>query len=84
METSKFMSLKAKDFTKGTITAALTAIVTGVYTSINAGTFPPDSAGWKAMGLVGLSAGIGYILKNWMTNSNDQFMKAEQKPETSK
>ena len=70
-------SLGWKDVVKGFIMAIISALLTGVYTSINAGTFPPDVAGWKSMGIVALGAGVAYILKNWLSNSDGQFMKKE-------
>ena len=82
MKESKFLSIKIKDLIKGFITAMLMAIVTGIYTSIEQGTFPPDASGWKAMAITGFGAGLAYILKNLLTNSNDQFMKKEIKTKT--
>jgi len=74
---SKFLQIKSKDLVKGFITAILLAILTGLYSSINEGTFPPSVEGWKAMGVTALGGGIAYLLKNWLTNSDDQFLKKE-------
>jgi len=81
MKNASFLTLKVKDFVKGFITAILMALITGIYTSIDSGAFPPDPAGWKAMGVTALGAGLAYVLKNWLTNSDDQFMKKEQPKE---
>jgi hypothetical protein len=39
----------------------------------------PDMADLKKIALVGVSAGVGYIVKNFLTNSNDQMFRAEKK-----
>lgn len=77
MKTNGLFSINFKDIAKGLIMAVITALMTGVYTSIQSGTFPPDAAGLKTMGLSALAAAIAYLLKNFMTNSNDEFMKKD-------
>lgn len=74
---SAFLSLKAKDLVKGLIIAIITAIVTGVYQSIDAGTFALTWLYFKPILLTGLGAGLSYLLKNWLTNSDDKFLKPE-------
>ncbi len=73
-------SINLRDVTKGLITAIISSILTGIYTSIasNPPKFPSTLDDWKPILLVGLGAGISYILKNLFTNSNDQFMKKEK------
>ena len=75
---SGFLSLSMKDVVKGFIMAVISALLTGIYTSIQAGMFPPDTDGWKSMGIVALGAGVAYIIKNWLTNSDDQFLKKDE------
>jgi hypothetical protein len=77
-QVSNFLSLNAKDFLKGFITAVLTVIITGVSTALSA--VPPqfpDLATLEHLGLIGLGAGLAYIVKNWLTNSKDQFLTKE-------
>lgn len=76
-QTANFLQIGWQDILKGFIMAVISAILTGVYTSISDGTFPPDLEGWKAMGIVALGAGVAYILKNLFTNSEDKFLKRE-------
>ena len=75
--TSAFLSLVPKDVIKGAITAALTIIVTALYNAIGLGTIPTDFNFWKTQFMLGLGAGVAYLLKNFLTNSNDQFLKKE-------
>ncbi len=75
--TNSFLTIGWQDLLKGFILAAISAVLTGVYTSVTNGTFPPDLEGWKSIGIVGLGAGIAYILKNWLTNSDDKFLSRE-------
>lgn len=78
MKTTKFLSVSVHDLVKGFIVSVLTVIVTGLYTSLEGGVLPtPDEL--KKLALVGLASGIGYILKNLLTNSADQFGKPEPK-----
>jgi hypothetical protein len=71
---SPFLTLNARDFVKGLFIAILTAVVTMIYTSIEANNLVLD---WKSIGMAALSASIAYIMKNLLTNSNDQIMKPE-------
>ena len=79
MKKAKLFSLKYADLIKGFILAVITAIITGLYTSLQSGLLPgmPEI---KAMLLTGITAGVGYLLKNLLTNSKDQFMKKENEP----
>lgn len=75
-----FLKLSFKDFAKGFILAVLTVIVTGLYTALSA--VPPHfptAAEWQNLGLMGLASGMAYLIKNFFTNSNDEFLKKEGK-----
>jgi hypothetical protein len=76
---AKIFSLVPKDFLKALIMAGLVAAGKLVYTSIQAGTFPMDAITWMAIGKAAGVAMVAYLLKNLLTNSNDQFLKAEPK-----
>lgn len=79
----KLFQLAGSDFLKGFIMAVLTVIVAGLYTSLSA-TPPhfPTGAEWATLGLTGLGSGVAYLLKNFFTNSNGTFAKAEPKKPT--
>lgn len=72
---SVFLSLNTADFVKGLILTVLTAVISIIYSVVNAGSLTFD---WKAIGTAALSAGIGYIIKNLLTNSSDTFLSKEK------
>jgi len=76
---SNFLQINANDLIKGFLMAFISAILTGVYTGLSSvpPTIPITWAQWQPIVFVGLGAGISYILKNWLTNSKDQFLKKE-------
>jgi hypothetical protein len=72
---SSFLSLGTKDFIKGLVVAVLTSVITIVYTSLQVGSLEFD---WKLIASTGLSSALAYILKNLVTNSEDEIMKKEK------
>lgn len=77
MKKSAIFKLNFKDLFKGFLVAAITVIVAGLYTTISDGSFP-DWAELKTLGLAGLAAGVSYLLKNFFTNSSDEFATKER------
>jgi len=75
MEKSKFFLLNWRDFLKGFIVAVITVLLTGLYQAIEAGQFPTSWTQWKAILIASLGAGIAYIIKNLLSNSQDKFLK---------
>ena len=75
---SKFGSLNWKDLVKGFVVAFVTAILTAVYTAIEAGNLAFTWEFFKPVLIVGLGAGIAYLLKNLFTNSSDQILTPEK------
>lgn len=71
---SKFFTLNYKDVIKGFIVAAITAALTGAYDALTSA----QPLNIKAIATVSLTAGIGYLIKNVLTNSDGQIGK-EQK-----
>jgi uncharacterized MAPEG superfamily protein len=73
---SKFLTLNARDFTKGFIVAVICTLITGFYQLIaNGGT-----VNWitlKPVVIAAVGAGISYITKNLLSNSKGDFMKGE-------
>lgn len=78
---NKLFSLTSSDVVKGFIMAVLTVVVTALYNSLQSGSLPIEWAFWKTQLMLGLGAGVAYLLKNLFTNSNDQFLKSEPKNE---
>ena len=71
---STFLNLNNKDFIKGLIVAVLSAVITIIYNTVQAGSLTFD---WKAIGLTALSSAIAYIMKNLFTNSTGSFLKKD-------
>lgn len=76
MKNAPLFSLKWKDIAKGIITAILTVIIAGLGTSLSNGHFPTLNE-LGTLALTGLAAGLAYLGKNVLTNSDDQFLTKE-------
>jgi hypothetical protein len=75
---SNFFKLNWADLGKGAVVVIATSVVTGVYAVIQAGGLP-SLAALQQIGVTGLLAGIGYLCKNFLTNSGGQLLAAEDK-----
>jgi VIT1/CCC1 family predicted Fe2+/Mn2+ transporter len=73
---SNFLRLNTSDLVKGFVVAFLSASLTGIINTLDSGTLPLLSE-LKQAGIVGLTAGLSYLLKNLLTNSEDELMKKE-------
>lgn len=62
--TSKQFALKVPDWLKGLLVATITAPLTVIYTSIQAGSFTLD---WKAIGLMAAGGFLSYVIKNFLS-----------------
>lgn len=79
METVKsaFGKFNVRDIIHGFLVAFLTASCTGLLEMINSGHLPTVEA-LIVHAKIGLTAGIGYVLKVLLENSKGQFLKKEQ------
>jgi hypothetical protein len=73
---SSFLRLNTSDLVKGFVVAFLSASLTGIINTLDSGALPLLSE-LKQAGIVGLTAGLSYLLKNLLTNSEDELMKKE-------
>lgn len=71
---SGYLKLTPHDFAKGLIVSVLSSVLTIMYQTIETGSLVFN---WKAIGTVAIMSAMGYILKNLVTNSNDEFLKKE-------
>jgi VIT1/CCC1 family predicted Fe2+/Mn2+ transporter len=71
---SNFLNLN--DLVKGFIVAFLSTALTGVVATLDSGALP-TLAELKSAGIVGLTAGISYLLKNLLTNSQGVVLKKD-------
>lgn len=72
---SAFLKLDWRDIRRGLGLAVATAS-TYICSAMVSGTIP-DVAMWKATGSVFIGAAGTYLVKNLLTNSNDEFLKKE-------
>ena len=77
---SQFLEVNKRDMVKGLIVAVLTAFLTGIMAVLKEGGLP-TSDDLKAIGLTTLAATLSYILKNFLTNTEDKFLAAEPEQE---
>lgn len=73
---SKFLNLDIKDAINGFVVAFLSAALTGIVATLDAGALP-SVAELKQAGVIGLTAGLSYLLKNVLSNSNGEFLKKD-------
>ena len=71
---STLFSLNTKDFVKGLFVAVFTSVITIAYTSVQAGSLEFDG---KTIATTALTSALAYIMKNFVTNSNDQLLKKD-------
>jgi VIT1/CCC1 family predicted Fe2+/Mn2+ transporter len=73
---SNFLNLNFDDLVKGFIVAFLSTALTGVVSTLDSGVLP-TLAELKTAAIVGLTAGISYLLKNLLTNSQGVVLKKD-------
>ena len=73
---SNFLNLNFDDLVKGFIVAFLSTALTGVVSTLDSGVLP-TLAELKTAAIVGLTAGISYLLKNLLTNSQGEILKKD-------
>jgi hypothetical protein len=69
--------LNSSDILKGCVVAALTSFLNAIVLILGTGALP-TVASLRSMAIVGLSAGMAYLVKNVLTNSKDQLFKGEK------
>ena len=74
---SAFLNLNGKDLLNGFVVAFLSTALTGIIATLDSGVLP-TLVELKAAGLVGLTSGLSYLLKNLLTNSDGEILTAEQ------
>jgi hypothetical protein len=73
---SDFLKINTRDLVKGAVVAILAVITSGLVTILESGAMP-TIAQLKGIGMVALTAGVSYLLKNFLTNSADEVMTKE-------
>lgn len=78
MQQSKFGSLNLRDALNGFLIAFLAAALSGVIQLLDAGQLPTVEQ-LKAHALIGLTAGLSYLVKNLFQNSDGKVFANEKK-----
>ncbi len=74
---ASFGKLNLHDIAKGFVLALITAILTPVVDMTHTGSFPVDWNSWSHI-LEGAGTVAGsYLIKNLLTNKDDQFLKRD-------
>jgi VIT1/CCC1 family predicted Fe2+/Mn2+ transporter len=73
---SNFLNLNVDDLVKGFIVAFLSTALTGLISTLDSGALPTLTE-LKSAGIVGLTAGLSYLLKNLLTNSQGVVLKKD-------
>lgn len=76
MKKSALGKLNWKDATKGFVVAVITAVITTVIPMMDKGVLPGID-NLKVAGISGLVAGLSYLIKNVLTNSQDKLLTKE-------
>lgn len=76
MNNSPFLKLNLRDLVNGLVVAFLTASLTGLIQTLDAGQLP-TLAELKTSALAGLVASLAYLLKNLVTNSQGEMATKE-------
>jgi hypothetical protein len=71
---SSIFTLNKVDFVKGLVIAVLTSVITIIYNTVQTGSITFD---WNSITTAAATAALAYILKNLLTNSNDEFLKKD-------
>lgn len=71
---SPFLNIDFNDLGKGLILAVLTSVMTVIYTTVQTGSLSFD---WKLIATTAITAALGYLMKNLLTNSKGQTFTKE-------
>ncbi len=74
---SKFLTLNWRDFLKGFVISVLAPVILIIQQSLDSGELVFN---WKQIGMAALAAGVAYLLKNLVTNSDDKILKKDEEP----
>lgn len=74
---STFLGINWTDLGNAALMIALVTVITGLLPTFDSGSFP-TGAELVAAGKAGLTTGVAYILKNFLTNSQGKFLNTEK------
>lgn len=76
MKSSEFLKLNNRDWLKGLVMVVISAVLTIALEVLQNGSLNFD---WNKIAVVGLTAGVAYILKNLGTNQDGKMLGEKKK-----
>lgn len=77
MKLSNYLSLNVRDILHGFFVAFVGAILSGIVAILDAHQLP-NAAQLKDFALIGLTAGVSYVLKNVFQNNQGDLLKTDK------
>ncbi len=74
MNTSQMFTLNWTDVAKGVVVAVFSAAITYLYMATQVIGFSFSTVNWDAMLTVGMIAGVSYLFKNFVSNSDGKVI----------
>ncbi len=71
---SSMFRLNTRDFIKGIVVVIMTAALTLFVQLLQTKGFDLTGADWQQIGTVAVTAAIGYLMKNLVSDENDQVL----------
>lgn len=75
MKKSKFFKINEKDLVRGVIITVIASLLGSLISILETGELNNETL--KVAGISAIIAGVSYISKNLLTNSNDEFLTRE-------
>lgn len=79
-QTNQQYSLNMRDLLRGLLIAVITAVLTAMLDALNLGGI--NNLNWETIGVVGLTAGVSYLVKNYFTPTEIVVIKPPEKAVT--
>lgn len=67
---SKIFTINSSDVVKGIALAVITAVIGAIQQALTTYGFDFASYDWNTIGQIAVTAGIGYIVKNYLSDEN--------------
>lgn len=71
---SQLFKIDWKDVVKGIVLAMLTAVVAWIVQALGTPGFSLSQVDWNEIGKIALTSGLGYILKNYLSDDNGRVL----------
>ena len=67
-------TINGADFAKGIVMAVITAVLTWLLQMLDVPGFSVSTIDWGMIGRIAMTAGLGYIVKNYLSNEKGQVV----------